>query len=384
MRRLPCLLLLAVGCSSDPTTPLVEYPPDSNIADAGFDGLPEAAQDSSSHADAGAETSTDAPPDTLEASDDAGPWTPPAREQVLSGSVFIESVTTDGHLIVDVDGDLMALRAGSTQPDLILQDYYVAEDSLLVRGRFAALWKGPDLTPPLTLWSAAGGVETFGTETRMGWFVARPAQDDFGYFTEGSDLLHVDLYATGVQKGAGARIVADLDTGLIEDDCRVQVAYGNAEMVVGGCPDGSTQPRLGAYDLAGGGLIRTILDDTIPGFWLNNARTHVLAQTTAAATLSPVAAGGGEVTFGETLVQARFSADDAAMVYLTDAGVLNRTPTSAADPTAVGQAHRILGRSANLDYVVVANVIDANDRSDLVLVDTKMATSRELAADNAV
>jgi hypothetical protein len=357
VRRLLILLFLA-ACSDKPQ-PVVEYP-----------AMPDAATEVDAGEGAPAEAAVDAGPDVV---------TLPQGKKILDGSIFLEGATSDGNIVFMRDAHLMAWASGAAAPVEIAKDFDVGTESLTIRGRFAGVWRGEDPHKPLSVWSGAGGLQTVASQTLPGALF--PRDDDAGYFAKGLDPLHVDLH---VKRGASSpRVVADLDTGAFRSECRYTIAYAGSELVFGGCPDGTTTPKVATYKLDGTGLVRTLLDNAAPRLWLTNARDRALVQTTTQSMLIPVA-GGTPVPVDGPIKQAVFAQGDASVAYLSGDNKIKRKATGAAPVTLLDAALAILGASADGRYLAVATKGDVPDRNtDLVLIDTTGGAPRMLATEKA-
>ncbi len=358
-----------LGCSSAHDAPVVEYP-DAGSPEDGPKG--DAAAGPLADADAAA-------------ADGALPVT---AKQLLTGSVFIEGVTSDGSLAFDDGKDVKVWPAGAAGPVTVVADYDPGFDSLLIRGRFVAAWLGNATGAlPLTLWAKTGGVQTVAPLTYRDSIYPKNAADDFAYTAPAGDILHRNVWATAAGQGAGTKIVASLDMGLTNAQCRPTITWTMAALLVAGCANGATTARVGVYALDGSGLTATVLDASAPGLWPNRARTQALVQTTTSSSIRALAGGSAAVPLDGPVKQALFSADDAKVVFLHNDGKVKRAATTApaAPVELLGAALSVLAMSPDARFTVVATTGDvAKASSDLVLCDaTTPGITRTLAAGTA-
>lgn len=346
----------------------------------------------SQDADASEDASTDqddaSAPDAPVADADAEASIPQGVVQLSDGSCFIKGVTSDGHLVFERNADLMVWPESGTAAVMAGSNWDISYDMELVRGRFLGMWRGPDvLTQTLWVWSKAGGLETIAVPTIGNRLYARPESDEYAYWLKTSNPLQADVYATKAGQGKGVRVVAKLDTGVVTSECVSRTAYSNDDLLVAGCPDGGTTPRVAGYKLDGTGQSRLILDGSAPGMWLNHARSQVLVQTASASSLRSLVDSSAPLALDIPVSQAAFSADDATVLYLDNAGKLKRADAkNPAAPAALASALSILGMSSDAHYAMFATKgVPADKQTDLVLIDTTVAspTPVSLAAEKA-
>ena len=356
------------GCSSSKDQPVVEYPEAGSAGDV--PGV-----DAAVASDAGADAAADAP-------------APVNAKQLLTGSVFIEGVTSDGSLVFDDGKNVNVLPAGATTPVLVVADYDPGTDSLLVRGRFVAAWLGNTTSAlPLVLWAKTGGVQTIAPLTYRDSFYPRNAADDFAYTTAGGSLLRRNVWATKAGTGAGTKVVAELDTGLTNAPCRPTITWTATSLLVAGCANGVTTAKVDVYALDGTGPTRTVLDGSAPGIWPDHARTHALVQTSTASSVRALSGAASVVPLDGPVKQAAFSSDDTKVVFLHGDGKVKRAATTApaAPVELLGAAISLLAISSDARFTVVATKGDpTNFNSDLIVCDaTTPATPRTIAAEKA-
>lgn len=360
---------MAVSACSGSNDPVVEYPPASSDPEAlpGADGGPQQGD----------------PP--LDAGRDAPE--PIVGKKILSTPVSLEGSTTDGHLVLFEKADLKVWPDGASAPIQLRADFDSGFDTLLIRGRFVALWTGESVLPgPMQYWSKTSGLQSILGETYREGLFPRSASDDFAYLVKGSSSLRRTIRVTKAGGGPGTTLVTDLALGYPSQACASTMAFANADLVVAGCPDGGTTPRVAAYPLDGGAS-RTILDGSAPGLWTNRAKTHALVQTAYASSIRPISGSGAIVTLDGPIRQAAFSQDDAKVVYRDATGKVKRAATSAPAspielaPTAVS----ILAVSPDARFVVFATKGDVDKgETDLQVVDANApGPARTLAADKA-
>lgn len=354
-----------VGCSTAHEEPLVEYPD----VESPTESAPEGGV-------------VDARARDAEPGEDAQPSL--GGTPILTGPVFIRGVTSDGTLVFDHGDDLKVLPAGSSTTT-VLTDYDPGFDSLLIRGRFVATWPGaPTAAVPLHVWGKVSGNQTISPRTSAFSFYPKSATDDFAYATPGSDALHRDVWVTKAGAGEGRRIVTDLDTGVVANECKATVAWTETSLLVAGCPDRGTTPKVTVYSLDGSGTATTLLDGSAPGVRMNHARTEVLVQTKTASSIRAIGGNTAPKALDGPVVDAFFSGDDALIVYQLSSGSVKRASTKS-PVTAVElapDAREIYAVSSDARFAVVRT---GDDKSrNIVLYDaTTPNAPRTLAAENA-
>lgn len=369
MRRWGLLALLLSACSGSSSEPLVEYPP------ASTDEAAEPSPDGGSPPAAGGrDAGRDAPE-------------PIVGTKLLSSVVSLEGRTSDGHLVLFEDADLKVWPQGAAAPITIQKDFDFGYDSVVVRGRFVATWIGEDVLPgPLQLWASTGGVQTIAPLTYREAIYPRAGTDDFAYFAKGSSSLRRDVRVTKAGGGAGTTIATGLDLGVVFPECRSTIAFVGSELLVAGCPNGGSTPRVAVHPLDGSPS-RTLLDGSAPGVWISNARTRVVVQTASASSIRAVSGAGPAVALDGPIRQAFFSKDDQKLVYLDAAGNVKRAATTApASPvTLASSAVGIVDVSPDARFVVVATKGKPWEAdSDLLVVDANApGPPRTLAPDDA-
>lgn len=357
-----------ISACSGSNDPVAEYPPASSEPDS----LP---------ADGGTPAS-DPPKD---AGRDAPE--PIVGKKLLGTPVFLEGNTTDGHLVFMNGPDLEVWPDGAGAPVTIQKDFDSGIDTLVVRGRFVGLWLGESVLPgPMTYWTKASGLQTITAEVYREGLFPRSASDELAYLVKGSSSLRRTIRVTKAGTGAGTAIVSNLDLGYPNQECASTLAFAGTDLVVAGCPNGGTTPRVAAYPLDGGAS-RTILDGSAPGLWTDHGKTHALVQTTSASSIRPLSGSGPDVALDGPIRQAAFSDDDTKVVYRDATGKVKRASTSApASPIELApSALTILAVSPDARFVVLATSGDvAKGETDLQVVDaTAPGAPRTLAADKA-
>lgn len=355
--------LLAAACSASSQEPLVEYPP---IGDPSLpDGGPIA-------------TGTDAGADAAQ---------PIAGRKILDRDVLIEGRTSDGHLVFFADADLSVWPEGASAPVTIQKDFYFGEDERTVRGRFVGVWTGESVLPsPLIVWSQAAGVETIAPEVHREALYPKPSSNVFAYGAAGTSVVRRDIWVTEAGKGAGTLVLAGLNSGALDTQCRPTITFGATHLVIAGCTT-TTTPRVATYALDGSGLVDVILDDSRPGVWLDPTRTRALVQTSTESSIRSLSASGTAVALDTPVRQAVFSATGSHVVYRRSDGAVRRAATtSPASPvTLVPSALSILDISPDARFVVAATTGDPGLDSDLVVADATAAGAapRVIAAEKA-
>lgn len=360
--------MAAVAACSGSNDPVAEYPPASSDPDA----LP------GDGGTAGGDATKDAGRDAPE---------PVAGKKLLSTPVFLEASTTDGHLVFMNGADLSVWPEGAAAPITLQKDFDAGIDSMVVRGRFVAMWLGDSVLPgPMTYWTKASGLQTIDADVYREGLFPRSASTEFAYLVKGSTSLRRTLRVTSAGAGAGTALVFDLDMGYPNEACASTMAFAGTDLVVAGCPNGGTTPEVRAYPLDGDAS-RAILDDSAPGLWTNHQKTHAVVQTTNASSIRPLSGAGPAVPLDGRIRQAAFSADDTKIVYRDAVGALKRASTSApASPALLApSALSILAVSPDARFVVFASSGDVGNReTDLKVVDANApGTARTIAADEA-
>ena len=365
-RRSAALLLLIVGsaaCSSSSDDPVVAYPPGTSPEDP-TTPIP------------GTPTEPGKPP--------TPPVDPPlVGQKLLDHPVSIENVTTDGDLVFFDDADLDVLPAGSTTPTVIVKDFDYDNDQFVAQGRLVGAWLGPDLHPSaLTSWTAASGVKTGGPVAARLALYPKAGTETFAYKGPAPSILASHVWVAQVGAGAGTQIVSNLDSGLTQKSCKPTVSWGATELLVAGCPNGTTTPKVALYAVDGTGTSKTILDNSAPGMWIDHARTHALVQTTTAADLRSLSSTPAPIAIDTPVVQAAFSGDDSKLLYMRADGKVRRTSTTApSNPLDLGTSIGMVGYSSDARFVVYATKSDASTkRTDLVLVDANAPTAPVVAS----
>ncbi|WP_146653746.1 hypothetical protein [Labilithrix luteola] len=366
-------ILTALAACSSSDDAVVAYPPGA--------GHPTDGTDDASEEDASA-------PGADDAARDATTPEPLVGTKLLAASVFLEGVTTDGHLAFFADADLMVLPSGASTPTTVVKDFHNDTDSWLVRGRFVAAWLGTAAKGPMTLWSSASGVVTAAPLTVRETLYPRGTSDSFAYFAPGTSALQDDLYATSAGAGPGTLVVANLDRGLLDSQCRRSVFFTPSALLVAGCVGADSTPRVATYDLGGGGVSNVVLQGSAPGVWLDHAATHAVVQTSAQSSIRALAGGGSPVVLDTSIRQAAFSADDSKVVYLRSDGAVRRASTaSPASPINLATgAIQLLALSPDARFTAFATKgTPSNQDSDIVVVDANASSAapRVLAADHA-
>jgi hypothetical protein len=370
MRRAVLAVLMLAGCSGSEGDPLVEYPPASS--DPGTDPAPERG------------SPTPDPP--VDAGRDAPE--PIVGKKLLSSNVMLEGATTDGHLVMFEDADLKVWPDGASAPITLQKDFAFGFDSRLVRGPLVATWIGEDVAmPPLSYWTKASGVQTIAGETYRDAVFPRTGAPEFAYLVKGSTALKRNIRVTKPGAGPGTTLVTNLDLGYPNDACRSTMAFVGSELLVAGCPNGGSTPRVAVYPLDGSAP-RTLLEGSAPGVWVNNARTRALVQTASASSIRPVSGLGANVALDGPIRQATYSKDDAWVVYRDATGKVKRAKTTApASPVELASAAlTILHVSPDARFIVIATKGDASKAStDVVVLDASApaAPPRTLADDSA-
>lgn len=359
---------MVVSACSGSNDPVVEYPPASSDPDS----LP---------SDGGTQPNDP----TKDAGRDAPE--PIVGTKLLATPVSLEGNTTDGHLVFFEKADLKVWPEGASAPVQIKADFDTGFDTLLVRGRFVATWTGESVLPgPMTYWSKASGVQSILGETYREGLFPRSASDEFAYLVKGSTSLRRTIRVTKAGVGPGTALVPNLDMGYPNQECASTLSFANADLVVAGCPNGGTTPRVAAYPLDGGAS-RTLLDGSAPGLWTDHAKTHALVQTTSASSIRPISGSGASVSLDGPIRQAAFSQDDAKVVYRDANGKVKRASTTA-PPSPVELADgvmSILAVSSDARFVVFATSGDVGKgETDLRVVDANApGAPRTLAPDKA-
>lgn len=361
--------VVVAACSGSGGDPLVEYPPASSDPDAlpGVDGGP---TPNGPRADAG--------PDAPE---------PIVGKKLLSSSVFLEDSTTDGHLVFFDGADLEVWPDGASAPVTIQKDFDTGYDSLVVRGRFVAIWLGDSVLPgPMTYWSKASGLRTINADVYREGVFPRSASDELAYLVKGSSSLRRNIRVTKAGAGPGTTLVSELDLGYPNDACASTMAFAGTDLVVAGCPNGGSTPSVAAYPLDGSAP-RTLLAGSAPGLWTNRAKTHALVQTSTASSIRPIVGAGAPVALDGPVRQAAYSQDDTKVVYRTADGAVKRASTTApANPVPLAlDALSILAVSPDARFVVFATKGDVGKGdTDLQVVDANApGPARALASDKA-
>lgn len=358
------------GCSASDEAPLVEYPDaGAPTDDAGRVPPP---------SDAGA------PGDAA----DAEPSGPAGGKQVLTTPTFLRGATSDGHLVFDDGKALKVLTNGSLVPTTLVPDFYFGDDALLVRGRFVATWLGSVTAPvPLGVWSKTSGQQTVAPLTVGSSLYAKPGADDFAYLRPSTSSLRRDVWAATAGLGAGTKVLAGLDTGVISAECRYSIAWSQSALVVAGCANGVATANVAVYAADGSGPTKTLLTGSAPGLWLNRARTHALVQTATASSMRPLAGASTSVAIDGVIRAAAFSSNDAFVVYRSADGAVKRVSTTAAGaplvlvPSAI--ALEAVSDDARFTVVATTGNVDAND-ADVVVADaTTPGTVRTLTQHGA-
>lgn len=312
---------------------------------------------------------------------------PAVGRKIATGSISLEGATGDGALVFLQDSDLMVWPAGAAAPLPLVRDYRVGEDSLLIRGRLVAAWLGEDVRPSSpTLWANTRGVRTIAAKVPRGSIYPSPSSDELAYLTPSTSVLRRDVWATNADGGPGARVVSGLDTGLVDKQCRPTITYVTSGLVIAGCPDGSTTPKVTVYALDGSNAARTILEGSAPGVFVNHARTRAVVQTPTTSFIRPLHDLSAPTPLDGTVARAWFSSDDSKLVYLDGDGRVKSASTSypASPVELLGAAVEILSVSPDARFVLVATKADlSRGRSDIVAIDASArgpTSSRELIA----
>lgn len=365
---------MIAACSGSSGDPLVEYPPAS--ADPGTDPSADGSTTPGTDEDGGApDARSDAPE-------------PIVGKKLLATSVFLEGRTSDGHLVFFDGPDLKVWPDGASAPVTIQKDFEHGYDSMVVRGRFVATWLGENVaTPPLAYWAKSSGIVNIPGDSYRDALYPRASADDFAYLTKGSSSLRRNVKVTKAGSGAGTTVVSNLDLGYPNDACRMTITFVGDELLVAGCPNGGSIPKVSVHSLDGTAS-RTLLDSSAPGMWVNSARTKVLVQTASASSIRPLSGLGANVALDGPILQAAFSKDDAKVVYRDTTKKVKRASTTApASPVELASgALDILDVSSDLRFVVYATKGDpSKSDSDLVVADANTpGTSKVIAPDKAV
>jgi len=328
-----------------------------------------------------------------QATKDAGPEipTPIVGKKILDGVIDYEATTSDGHIVFFLGADLMVLEDGKTTPTVIVKDFDYGYDEVLVRGRFVAVWRGESVLPgPLTLWTKSGGVQNAVVPAAYRRVLfAKPASDAFAYYAPvGASALKRDLRATAFGQGAGTTVVPRLDNGYPTTECAPQIAHLGTVMLVAGCPNGTTRPRVATYALDGSGVVKTILDASASGLWMDRKRSRVLVQDASESSIRVIAGASAPVPIDTPIAQAFFASDDKTLLYVRTDGVVRRALTNApaAPVTVAPHALAMLSASPDARFVALATSGDVSkSETDLVVFDTTApGTPRTLATEKAV
>lgn len=365
-------LACVAACSGANEAPFAEYPPLSDPP-AASDPVGDPGRDGGSSS-----------------KDDASAPEPAAGKKIADGAIFFEGVTSDGALVYQRDADLMVWPNGAAAPIRLVQDHSSGEDVLVVRGRFVAVWLGDEIgasSSPI-VWAKTGGVQSVAPEIEQYGLYPKAAADEFAYVSPGASTFRRDVWVTNAGGGAGTKIVSGLDVGYPRKECGYTIAYAATGLVVAGCPNGTTTPKVAVHALDGSSSSKTILDGSAPGVFFNRARTHAVVQTSAASSIRSLSGIGAPVPLDGPVVQAVFSADDTKVVYLgADKKVKRAAASSPASPVELApSALAIRAASPDLRFVVVATKGDlSKNRTDLVAIDvTAPSSARTLVQQNGV
>lgn len=374
MRTLGGLLALVsiVACSRADEEPFAEYPapPGGEVDREGVSPAP----------------STSATPT---------PTPPPAPEPIVGQTLWteptwVEGATTDGHLVATRDRDLVALPAGATQPELLLKDYDSSADEVVVRGRLVSMWLGEDVFPsPVRTWTKTGGLVPSGPVSMRGVLYAKPSSETFAYRGKATSSLRSTVAVVAPGQAQPVTILTSLDNGVVETGCRPAFGWAGNDLVIGGCVDGATSWRVARHATDGSGAKATILDNAVPGMWLNRARTKIVVQSQAGSSIRSLTGVGANVDLDTTLRAALHSDDDSKVVYVRSDGKLRSAATTApVSPIDLGTgALSLLGISGDARFAVFATKTDdATSRTDIVVADAQAPASppRMLAAEKAI
>ncbi len=376
MRRGAIILtvLLAAACASPNEEPLVEYPP----------GPAEGASADPTNPGGGGEGDPTKPKPTPAAPPDE----PMVGTKLWDGVTWFEGVTTDGHVVMTKDDDLVVLPAGATQPTLLVKDYDSSYDMLVVKGRLATAWLGDDVLPSaITTWSAAGGLKSGGPVAMRGGIYPKPASEAFAFRGKATSATKSTLGFLLPGQTTPTTLLTTLDNGVIEPACRPTIAWANDALLVGGCTDATLTYRVELYATDGSGSKTTILDGAASGVWPNRARSKVVVQTAAASSIRPLNGVGAALPLDTQLRSVVFSADDSKVVYLRADGKVRRAATTApVAPVDLGNAIALLGTSPDARFTAYATKRDASsERTDVVLADATNPTGpKTLAAEKAI
>ena len=294
-------------------------------------------------------------------------------------------MTTDGHLVFEKDLDLMVLESGTTSPVTLVTDFDSETDIVLVRGRVAAAWVGENgiSAAPLVSWSKASGVKPVTTSAMPNALYPNTATDDFAYAAPADGPLSRNVFATKAGQGAGTKVVAALDTGVVDATCKATIGWADTSLVIAGCVGGAAA-KVATYALDGTGVLHTILTGSAPGMWLDHAHTHAIVQTASASSIRPIA-GGTNVSLDGKIIRALFSDDDTKVVYLDATGKMKRASTSApASPVILANdVSALLAISRDARYAAFSTTGNPNDgESDVIVVDATDPTHPQTLAES--
>jgi len=356
------VLVASASCSSKADDPVVAYPPGAAPGEG--------------------------PPPPATASGPAKPSTPSVDsprngQELLDHPVTIEDVTTDGDLVFIDGADLDVLPVKATTPTVVVRDYDSGHDELLVRGRLVGAWVGDDPRPSaITSWTAASGVKVNGPVAARLALYPKAGSETFAYGGSTPSLLSSHLWVTQAGGGGGTRVVTNLDSGLTNEACKPAITWAASELLVAGCPNGTTMPRIALYAVDGSGSSKTILEGSAPGVWVNHARTHALVQTSSAADLRSLSSAPAPLAIDTPVVQAAFSRDDSKLLYRRADGKVRRASTTAPGvPLDLGTSIGMLGYSPDARFVVYATKRDpSTKRTTLVVVDASAPGAPVVAA----
>lgn len=360
MRGLLCCAFL-VGCSGSASAPLDEYPP---------------------------LTPSPAPPSSTE------PPPAPRRDEVprapvegavklVDGPVWIEGVTTQGHLVFGHQEALAILPRGQDAPVTIIPFFEGGNDSIAIRGSFVAVWSGGEGSrQELRVWSQGTTAPMVHPASLTTRFFAKPNDNAFAFLS--TEHAQGTVWAMRAGQAQPTMMVDELN--LVGTECRIQVAFTANHLLVRRCRGFDEAAKLVTYNVDGAGQLRVVAEGVTGSSWLNRARTRIVAHVGSSASLYDLEGTSPPVAVDTNIVDAEFSRDDSTLVYLRKDGRIWSTNLTNSPRSVANGALALLAVSPDAKHVAMATKGTPDRlRTDITLIDAaaRPPVSRALADKDA-
>jgi hypothetical protein len=301
-----------------------------------------------------------------------GAMAPHGTQLVVSNTVSVRSVTSDGYAVY-VDSTTNVLYAIALTGGMPITIGTIdAETYPFSYGPVVAYWSNDYAS--LTIWTAAHGAQTLATASD-GATIAFSSDyshvvyvDGLNTSTNEGNLMVASTDGTGKQA-----LVSGIQAGF-STTCFPQAAFAESTVLAAYCanaPGEAGAPSAALASFAAPTWAPTpIAMGIYPGFILSPSNADVLVGNGGGLTAYPLTGGPSTLIDSSGSLAATFTADSSAVVYANMAGALARSPVATPHPTTLvaGAYEGLLSLSLDSSWVLAYQTLNTNTyASDLYL-----------------